>query len=78
MSEKEKVTAGNQPDKSFLWDIFWPDFNQVVPNHLELTDESQTPDGYTTGWSGGVAGWRVWPLSVKWLGTAWFKSEKEN
>ena len=27
-------------------------------------------------WSGGVSGYRVWLSSARWLGTAWFKSDK--
>ena len=27
-------------------------------------------------WSGGVSGWHVWLSSARWLGTAWFKSNK--
>ena len=30
----------------------------------------------TWGWSGGVSGKRVWLSSARWLGTAWFKSNK--
>ena len=32
----------------------------------------------TWGWSGGVFGQRVWLLSARWLGSAWFKSDKSQ
>ena len=31
---------------------------------------------FVWGWSGGVSGERVWLSSARWLGTAWFKSDK--